>query len=52
MRIEHSVTTLSWIPSYAVTGLNKAGFESGFPHSVDPPPDQWYDLTDMKRISK
>jgi hypothetical protein len=49
MRIEHSVTTLSWIPSYAVTGLNKAVFESGFTHYDDPPPDQLYDLADMKR---
>jgi hypothetical protein len=49
VRIEHSVTTLSWIPSYAVTGLNKALFESGFTHYDDPPPDQLYDLADMKR---
>ena len=49
MRIEHSVTTLSWIPSYAVTGLNKAFFESGFTHYDDPPPDQLYDLDEMKR---
>ncbi len=49
MRIEHSVTTLSWIPSYAVTGLNKAFFESGFTHYDDPPPDQLYDLAEMKR---
>ena len=49
MRIEHSVTTLSWIPSYAVTGLNKAFFESGFTHYDDPPPDQLYNLDEMKR---
>jgi hypothetical protein len=49
VRIEHSVTTLSWIPSYAVTGLNKAFFESGFTHYDDPPPDQLYDLDEMKR---
>jgi len=49
VRIEHSVTTLSWIPSYAVTGLNKAFFESGFTHYDDPPPDQLYNLDEMKR---
>ena len=49
MRFEHSVTTLSWIPSYAVTGLNKAFFESGFTHYDEPPPDELYDLADMKR---
>ena len=32
MRIESSVTSLSWIPSEAVTGLNRAMFESGVAH--------------------
>ena len=49
MRVEHMVTTLSWIPSYAVPGLNKAIFESGFTHYDEPPPDALYDLDDMKR---
>ena len=31
MRIESSVTTLSWIPSEAVTGVNKGAFESASP---------------------
>ena len=39
MRIESSVTSLSWIPSEAVTGLNKAIFGTGFTHYDDPPPD-------------
>jgi Cyclic nucleotide-binding domain len=49
VRIEHTVTTLSWIPSYAVTGMNKAFFESGFTHYDEPPPDELYDLDEMKR---
>jgi hypothetical protein len=49
LRIEHTVTTVSWIPSEAVTGLNKAIFESGFTHYDDPPPDVLYDLEDMGR---
>jgi hypothetical protein len=49
VRFEHTVTTLSWIPSFAVTGLNKAFFESGFTHYDEPPPDELYDLDDMKR---
>jgi hypothetical protein len=49
VRFEQTVTTLSWIPSYAVTGMNKALFESGFTHYDDPPPDELYDLADMKR---
>jgi hypothetical protein len=47
MRIEHTVTTISWIPSEAVTGLNKAIFESGFTHYDSPPPDVLGDLSDM-----
>lgn len=43
-RIESSVTSLSWIPSEAVTGLNKAIFGSGFTHYDDPPPDVIEDL--------
>ena len=30
MRQASEVTSLSWIPSEAVTGLNKAAFDSGF----------------------
>jgi hypothetical protein len=47
MRIEHSVTTVSWIPSEAVTGINKAVFESGFTHYDAPPPDVLDDLAQM-----
>ncbi len=47
MRIEHAVTTLSWIPSEAVTGVNKAVFESGVTHYDAPPPDVLYDLEQM-----
>jgi hypothetical protein len=50
MRIESSVTTLSWIPSEAVTGLNKAVFGSGFTHYDDPPPDVIDDL-DVRRAT-
>jgi len=44
MRLERSTTTLSWIPSEAVTGLNKAIFGTGFTHYDDPPPDVIDDL--------
>ncbi|HEV7526025.1 MAG TPA: cyclic nucleotide-binding domain-containing protein [Acidimicrobiia bacterium] len=47
MRIEHTFTTLSWIPSEAVTGVNKAVFESGVTHYDAPPPDVLYDLEQM-----
>ena len=39
MRIESSVSPLSWIPSEAVTGLPKQFFEVGMTHYDDPPPD-------------
>jgi hypothetical protein len=44
VRIESSVTSLSWIPSEAVTGLNKAIFGTGFTQYDDPPPDTLADL--------
>jgi hypothetical protein len=40
VRIESSVTTVSWIPSEAVIGLNKVAFEAGLAHYDDPPPDR------------
>jgi hypothetical protein len=45
MRIETSVTSISWIPSEAVTGpVLKGTFESGFTHYDEPPPDAIGDL--------
>lgn len=44
MRVESSVSSVSWIPSEAVTGLNKAIFDSGMTHYDDPPPDSITDL--------
>jgi len=40
MRYESCVTSLSWIPSEAVTGSTKAAFEGGFTHYDDPPPGE------------
>jgi hypothetical protein len=48
MRIESSVTSLSWIPSEAVTGLNKSAFELGFTHYDEPPPDVIPDLDALR----
>ena len=48
MRFEQTVTTISWIPSEAVTGpMNKAIFGSGFTHYDDPPPDVIDELEEM-----
>lgn len=43
MRLTSAVTSLSWIPSEAITGLNKVLFGAGF-HYDDPPPDRIDDL--------
>jgi hypothetical protein len=48
MRIESSVTSLSWIPSEAITGLAKRPFEAGITHYDDPPPDVIDDLEALR----
>jgi len=48
MRHESSATSLSWIPSEAVTGLNKAIFATGFTHYDPPPPDVIDDLDALR----
>lgn len=48
MRHEAAVTSLSWIPSEAVTGVNKAIFGTGFTHYDDPPPDVIDDLEALR----
>jgi hypothetical protein len=40
MRIEGSVTAISWIPSEAIEGLPKLPFELGIGHYDEPPPDR------------
>jgi hypothetical protein len=52
MRIESSVTSLSWIPSEAVTGLNKMIFGTGFTHYDDPPPDVIGDLESLRAADR
>lgn len=52
MRIESSVTSLSWIPSEAVTGLNKAIFGTGFTHYDEPPPDAIADLEALRAADR
>jgi hypothetical protein len=40
MRIESSVTAISWIPSEAIQGMPKIPFEVGIGHYDEPPPDR------------
>jgi hypothetical protein len=44
MRIESSVTSVSWIPSAAITGLSRVFFVHGVTHYDAPPPHAWTDL--------
>lgn len=39
MRIESSVTAVTWIPSEAIAGMPKLPFELGIAHYDEPPPD-------------
>jgi len=48
MRYESSITSLSWIPSEAVTGSTRMAFDSGFTHYDNPPPDEIDDLEALR----
>jgi hypothetical protein len=48
MRTEAAVTSISWVPSEAVTGATKLPFESGIAHYDEPPPDVIEDLAELR----
>ena len=47
MRVESSITSVTWIPSEAIEGMTKLPFEMGIAHYDDPPPDRIVDLEAM-----
>ncbi len=47
MRTESSVTSITWIPSEAISGMPKMPFELGIAHYDDPPPDRIEDIDAM-----
>jgi len=47
MRIESSVTSITWIPSEAIEGMPKLPFEWGLAHYDDPPHDRLLDIEAM-----
>ncbi len=51
MRYESSVTSISWIPSEAVTGLVRPGFEL-LGHYDPAPPDRLEDLEELRRSDR
>lgn len=48
MRVESSLTSLSWIPSEAVAGVMKASFATGLSHYDPPPAAQLGDLEALR----
>ena len=52
MRYESSVTSLSWIPSEAVTGASRLAFDSGFTHYDDPPPGELGDIEELRAADR
>jgi hypothetical protein len=47
MRIESSVTSITWIPSEAIEGMPKLPFEWGLAHYDEPPHDRLIDIEAM-----
>jgi Cyclic nucleotide-binding domain len=52
MRHESSVTSISWIPSEAVTGSMRIPFDAGIGHYDDPPPDELTDLAELQAADR
>jgi Cyclic nucleotide-binding domain len=52
MRYESSVTSLSWIPSEAVTGSMRLAFDAGIGHYDDPPPGELTDLGELQAADR
>jgi hypothetical protein len=52
MRIESSVTSISWIPSEAVEGLAGVAFDVGLAHYDLPPPPVLEDLDGMRQADR
>jgi hypothetical protein len=49
VRIESSITSISWIPSEAIEGPSKIPFQFGITHYDQPPPDEIADLETLRR---
>jgi Cyclic nucleotide-binding domain len=52
MRVESTVTSLSWIPSEAVVGMQRTLFDAGVAHYDDPPPDHIDDLEQLRAADR
>jgi hypothetical protein len=52
MRLERSVTSLSWIPSEAIVGGTRLPFDTGVAHYDPPPPDVLEDLEALRQADR
>jgi cyclic nucleotide-binding protein len=52
MRVESSVTSVSWIPLEAVEGTTRLVFGTGLAHYDPPPPDVLTDLEELRRSDR
>ncbi len=52
MRIDTCVTSVSWIPSEAVSGMAKVPFEAGVAHYDQPPPEVLDDLEALRQADR
>jgi hypothetical protein len=52
MRYESSVTSLSWIPSEAISGPGRMAFDAGFTHYDEPPPADLGDIEALRAADK
>jgi len=52
MRYESCVTSLSWIPSEAVTGGSRVAFDAGFTRYDDPPPAQLDEIEALRAADR
>jgi Cyclic nucleotide-binding domain len=52
MRYESSVTSLSWIPSEAVTGAMRKVFDSGISHYDEPPPAELGAIDELRAADR
>ncbi|MDX6391794.1 MAG: hypothetical protein QOJ73_2857 [Streptosporangiaceae bacterium] len=52
MRHESCVTSLSWIPSEAVTGSTRVAFDAGVTHYDDPPPGELGDIGELQAADR
>jgi hypothetical protein len=52
MRYESRVTSISWIPSEAVTGAPRLAFDAGIGHYDEPPPGELADLAALQAADR